>query len=309
MTQHRSPAKPPGTNGLYQPFSYKTRLTDLLRIKIIPGEPMARHADDLDEESFSLPSNRMQKAVLDEHMRRKGRAVMRIMGLFALCAGVGVAVSMGADSARSSKSERLLIQESRGNLKKITSSKGGGMQALAAFTHKIAKDVATGSFNQKQTPGKVQATKAALHAAAARKMAAVHARLAVATLAKTSKLGEEEPDAGAPVDAAEAAPEDASGEAAADTGSNSTAGSNSSAGSDDAAAKDDVPDDRYDETDQPGWSTSAWTTSDFVVWTITGPVLTMTAAMFIFYTYGWQWALPTLLFMVAVDMFAVYYNV
>ena len=92
MTQHRSPAKPPGTNGLYQPFSYKTRLTDLLRIKIIPGEPMARHADDLDEESFSLPSNRMQKAVLDEHMRRKGRAVMRIMGLFALCAGVGVAV-------------------------------------------------------------------------------------------------------------------------------------------------------------------------------------------------------------------------
>jgi len=44
---------------------------------------------------------------------------MCIMGMFTLCATVAIAVSMGADSATSAKSEHLLIQEGEGNLRRI----------------------------------------------------------------------------------------------------------------------------------------------------------------------------------------------
>ena len=43
-----------------------------------------------------------------------------IMGMFTLCATVAIAVAMGADTATSTKSEHLLIQEGEGNLRKIT---------------------------------------------------------------------------------------------------------------------------------------------------------------------------------------------
>ena len=84
------------------------------------------------------------------------------MGTFALCAAVAVAVSMAADSAVSAKSERLLIQEGTGNLKKITKSPAhhGGLKALAKLAHHVM------GFAHMPETEDTTAKKAALHAAA-----------------------------------------------------------------------------------------------------------------------------------------------
>lgn len=221
------------------------------------------------------------------------RQVLRVVGLFALCATVAVGCSMGADSAVSAKSERLLIQECSGNLKKITKSpaNAGGLQALAKFTQKLTM------FPRNITgTDSVKTKKVALHAATVshvkrhvdahvRNVASAHkklAKLALSTLQDDGNSTTADEDAAVP---ASAAP-------------------------DDAATGDDVAvEDRFDKEAHPGWDDKNWETSDWAVWTLCGPVLTMTAAMWIFYTYGWQWALGTLLVLVGVDMFGFYYNV
>ena len=239
-----------------------------------------------------------------------------MVGIFSLCVTVAVACASMVDSARSAKSERLLFQEGSGNLKEITKSRGGGLQALAQFTHRI---VNFGISNTTATP--VHAKKASVHAAAMKRHAALGLKLAAPAskaekvhvsskrLAKLSLSKLEDGEEAAP--AADAAEGDAA--AADDAAANATAPAEAADGgltpAASAEAADGAADMRYSETNQPGWDNSAWTTSDWTVWTLTGPVLTMTAAMFIFYTYGWQWALPTLLIMVAVDMFALYFNV
>ena len=244
------------------------------------------------------------------------RQVIGLMGTFALCAAVAVAVSMAADSAVSAKSERLLIQEGTGNLKKITKSPAhhGGLKALAKLAHHVM------GFAHMPETEDTTAKKAALHAAAAKalahpalpaahpagKVAAAHKRLSKLALSKLQDEGSEEgdvADAGEGAEDASAAPE---GSEASSNNSTAAAGEQAeAAGGDD----DDAPDDRYDRQAHPGWDGKDWDTSDWVVWTVTGPVFTMTAAMFIFYTYGWQWGLATLLVLVGVDMFGFYFNV
>ena len=232
---------------------------------------------------------------------------MRVVGLFTLCVTVAVACSMVADSAMSAKSERLLYQEGTGNLKKITKSpaNAGGLQALAQFTRRV---VSMGLTNTTSTEKHTaEAKKAALHAAAVAKVhaslhghvvvahpgakgATAHKRLAALALSKLQDEG---------ADSNSTAPEE---EAAAPA--------ETEAATNDADDKpDDKPDDRFDSEAHPGWDEKRWDTSDWTVWTLTGPVLTMTAAMFIFYTYGWQWAVGTLLVLVGCDMFGFYYNV
>jgi hypothetical protein len=59
-----------------------------------------------------------------------------------------------------------------------------------------------------------------------------------------------------------------------------------------------------------GWGPkTAWDEGDWAVWVICGPILTLGACMFVFYTFGWHWALGTFVALVAVDLFAYYYNV
>jgi hypothetical protein len=240
---------------------------------------------------------------------------MCIMGMFTLCATVAIAVSMGADSATSAKSEHLLIQEGEGNLRRITKSpaSAGGLQALASFTRRVV----TMHFGNSTDSGDSAHKKASLHAAAAAKVHAAkhsklvlhpvlhhgaesaHKRLAALAL---SKLQDEGDDAAASTDG-DAANSTATGEEAAAGGD--AAAPDEGEGSED----DEEKDDRYDQEAHPGWDNKGWTTSDWAVWTLTGPVLTMTATMFIFYTYGWAWALGTLVALVGVDMFGFYYNV
>ena len=222
--------------------------------------------------------------------------MLRVVGIFALCATVAVGCSMGADSAMSAKSERLLIQEGSGNLKKITKSPAnvGGLRALAKFTQKLTM----GLSNATETTD-VQSKKVALRAAAASKMhssrlhASVHGHgVHVATAHKQlAKL------------AVSKLQDDGNSTADDDASPASAAVPNADTGDADAV------DDRYDKQARPGWDDKNWATSDWAVWTLCGPVLTMTAAMWIFYTYGWQWALGTMLVLVAVDMFGFYYNV
>ena len=228
------------------------------------------------------------------------------MGIFALCATVAIAVSMGADSANSAKSARLLIQEGEGNLRKITKSpKAGGLQALASFTRRVV----TMHFGNSTDTGDAAHKKAALHAAASAKVhgakhlvlhagshhgvRSAHKRLAALALSKLQDEGDESANSTATEEGAAPAEEGAAPAAAAEA----------------TDTADDTEDDRYDEQAHPGWDNASWTTSDWAVWTLTGPVLTMTASMFIFYTYGWAWALGTLVALVGVDMFGFYYNV
>ena len=224
-----------------------------------------------------------------------------MMCIFALCAGAAVAVSAAVDSAESPKSERLLIQEGTGNLAKITNSPPdhGGLKALAHLAHHVVGFAETADAS-------ASAKTASLHTAtakvwntlphpAAEKMAAAHERLsALASLSKLQDEGAAGPDAG-------------NGEGAADASAAPEASNRTAAGDADDASL--TPDTRYDLAGHPGWGGKNWDTSDWVVWTLTGPVFTMTVCMFIFYAYGWMWALATLLVLVGVDMFAFYYNV
>jgi len=256
---------------------------------------------------------------LQDYNKERIRQVLCIMGMFTLCATVAIAVAMGADTATSTKSEHLLIQEGEGNLRKITRvespASAGGLQALASFTRRVV----TMHFMNSTDSGDSH-KKASLHAAAAAKVhAAKHSKLAlhaalhhgadsahkrVASLA-LSKLQDEGDDA--------AASEDGDSANSTATGEEATAGEDSvtpeEAKDGEEEDDDEAEDDRYDRQTHPGWDNTGWTTSDWAVWTLTGPVLTMTASMFIFYTYGWAWALGTLVALVGVDMFGFYYNV
>jgi hypothetical protein len=226
---------------------------------------------------------------------------MGMMCIFALCAGAAVAVSAAVDSAESPKSERLLIQEGTGNLAKITNSPPdhGGLKALAHLAHHVVGFAETADTSASVKTASLHATTAKvwhpLPHLAAEKMAAAQDRLsALASLSKLQDEGAAGADAG-------------NGEGAADASAAPEASNRTAAGDADDAFL--TPDTRYDLAGHPGWAGKNWDTSDWVVWTLTGPVFTMTACMFIFYTYGWMWALATLLVLVGVDMFAFYYNV
>jgi len=135
---------------------------------------MARHDIDYDTEYVS-PAHRHSQP-FKEFDNKRYLQVMRVVGIFSLCVTVAVACASMVDSARSAKSERLLFQEGSGNLKEITKSRGGGLQALAQFTHRI---VNFGISNSTVTP--VHAKKASVRAAAMKKVqhAALGLKLAV----------------------------------------------------------------------------------------------------------------------------------
>jgi len=199
---------------------------------------------------------------MQEFDKVRNRVVMRVMGIFSLVVAVAVVCSMYKDGQVSAKSERLLIQESSGNLRKITKSPkhAGGLKALAQFTNHLIHTTETATTF---TKSKIS----------------VHKRLATLALSKLQNEG-------------------------ADIGADANSTSSSAGGDADGA------DNRVDENGlTPGWDAKHWTTSDWVLWTLSGPVLTMTACTFIFYAYGWPWALGSLLVLVSIDMFGFYWNV
>ena len=216
-----------------------------------------------DEEGGEVrPANRED---MQEFDKLRNRGVMRVMGAFSLVVAVAVVCSMYKDGQVSAKSERLLIQESSGNLRKITKSPkhAGGLKALAQFTNHLIHTTETATTFTKSKISR----------------AALHKRLATLALSKLQNEG-------------------------ADVGADANSTSPSAGGDADGA------DDTVDENGlNPGWDAKHWTTSDWVLWTFTGPVLTMTACTFIFYAYGWPWAVGSLLVLVAVDMFGFYWNV
>ena len=52
-----------------------------------------------------------------------------------------------------------------------------------------------------------------------------------------------------------------------------------------------------------------WATSDWLVWLVSGPIVTVSVTMFVYYTYGVSWAASIFVILGVVDVLALYMNV
>jgi len=212
---------------------------------------------------------------------------------------VAVFVAMALDTAQSKHASILLH-----NLNALPSGsleggkKGGGLTALNTFGKRLVSFAAGGKEVGK--PHAAHLTHAAtVRAASMGRLAALATKLAAADSNSTETEGETSTPTGA------AAEEDTEGGASA-----TPAGGESTASP--AASKDTAGPHMWD-VDKPGWdkgsAASGWNAGDWMVWLVTGPLLTAGATFFIWYSYGATCGVGVFMFLVAVDTFALYYNV
>ncbi|KAJ1489240.1 hypothetical protein T484DRAFT_1937606 [Baffinella frigidus] len=217
---------------------------------------------------------------------------------------VAVVVSMALDTAQSKHASILLH-----NLNTLPSGgidggkKGGGLIALAAFGKRVVKFAAG---VKEATPHGAHLTHAAtVRAASMARLAALATKLAAGEGNITDAEGGNgtKTEADAPV--------------AAELGASPTEGESTGAP---AAAKDTAGPHMWDVA-KPGWDkgsgASGWDAGDWAVWLVTGPLFTAGSTVFVWYEYGPMYGMGVLMFLVAVDTFALcgdntfalYYNV
>jgi len=251
---------------------------------------MAHPSDELFEHPAALPRS------LETSRTRNVRMVF--FGI--LSAGmVAVIVSMALDTSRSKHSSILLH-----NLNALPSGglqpekKEGGLTALAAFGKRVVK------FSLGKTIGGVEEdsvhSQHLSHAAKARaasmgRLAALATKLALEDNNSTHTNAVNGTETGS-----EASGVESSGDG---EGEKKTGGSKS---------EDDSGPHMWD-VGKPGWDKSeqagGWDAGDWLVWSITGPLITIGATCFMWYSYGPMYGIGVFMLLVACDTFALYYNV
>ena len=227
----------------------------------------------------------------------KNRNLQRVFFGVLSIGAVAVFVSMALDTAQSKHASILLH-----NLNALPSGsleggkKGGGLTALNTFGKRLVSFAAGGKEAAKPHAAHLTHT-ATVRAASMSRLAALATKLAAGDSNSTEAEGENSTETGAAVEeggAASATP--AEGESKASP----------------AAAKD-TPGPHMWDVDKPGWdkgsAASGWNAGDWMVWLVTGPLLTAGATFFIWYSYGATCGMGVFMFLVAVDTFALYYNV
>jgi len=68
---------------------------------------------------------------------------------------------------------------------------------------------------------------------------------------------------------------------------------------------DEIQDSFFDSSNAEG----RWATSDWLVWLVSGPIVTVSVTMFVYYTYGISWAASIFVILGVVDVLALYMNV